>query len=492
MVFCLLAFLSLVSADYVTYYKHPTSSNCDYTISTIAYEPAGVCQNSASDGAASLSGYTSYKIVCTEVFSASFHYYQGANCEGTPFVQAFSGCTTRGPSSSDSFGYCAFSTATIPEPAWLPGVWKTTHSTPTCEVGTEIVLWQDIDLSRYNNLAYSVTMCVPGGYQTWTYTDSNFNTLASVSAVLPLNSGCKNGVYTACYNSLGTASAPCTGASCVTPTVPPYCAANAAASAAAVTSDLTSATSPTSCFSGTVQLDRNELFGGGGSRDTDLEVDQERTYPQNDGIYCIALTAELNYDRAMGPPNKDTPIIPRDATVRIYSSSSNLLLLRAAGPFYYKNMRDYTVCTSNNCNSPFEDACALPDSGYTSRACGGGAFTTPAPSTDDIQCYSTDLATGEVSLQPAAQDNRFCLSFTTVCGSTDLNAAICDTLGVPIGAALRLHGSWSDFSQVLNAGPDPSYYLRLETYASPVFYLRAQASDIVLCNTEGCNAPSTE
>ena len=144
---------------------------------------------------------------------------------------------------------------------------------------------------------------------------------------------------------------------------------------------------------------------------------------------------------------------------------------------------DVSSCTTSACNSPFTDACRVGGTGG-SRTCGIAPNMAPSavmPAAADISCYTT---TNGVTTLSTVRGIRLCIAATISCA-----------------AAKAANASADEFTSMCldtATNPNANAFIRIyinspEGFSPPVYFPSSFfLSDIVICNTAGCNKPDTD
>ena len=258
------------------------------------------------------------------------------------------------------------------------------------------------------------------------------------------------------------------------------------------------ATAPIACYKGLEFYNSSSLYYGGSVLPVPVKV-------VTDNLYCLAVTGECasNAYPCRVETSTGSAYLPAGTTVRFFFGVPSLLALSSSASLF-SNVRDVTVCTTDNCNSPFADTCALSAAGYTSLMCGGGTPVVPTAATTDIVCYANTQAAGALQTTAIA-GNPYCVAATIVCQG-GLSATFCAAQNASVGTAIRVYSDIKSLAAALANSVPSSVTLTKDGLTSLVFGFlyplvgdyspgnptRKMLSDIVICGTAGCNAPSSD
>ena len=177
-------------------------------------------------------------------------------------------------------------------------------------------------------------------------------------------------------------------------------------------------------------------------------------------------------------------------TVRYYTGAASSTALQGSIGGFGVTVFNISTCSTAGCNSPFTDSCSPAVApAYGSRTCGvapGVAPTAVAPAAADLTCFLT--AKGATALSTAGG--------ARVCGSATVSCAAVRATSASALAALGFSDLLKWPCSGANSNGIARVYFNSSTVASTTVaeYLPASSlfSEISLCNTAACNAPTTD
>ena len=198
-------------------------------------------------------------------------------------------------------------------------------------------------------------------------------------------------------------------------------------------------------------------------------------------VTCSLALQALQHDT--GGPCQQLPV---GATARVYGATPGLLSL--ASLVSTLNGVDLVTCTTDRCNNPTTDPCALPSTTtlYGSIMCGAFPTAVPRPSTFDIPCLVSAADGGVALQQTATPDNRYCVSITYSCSATEVSAGAPQCSGRTAGKPFRTYSAAAPTFPITAVAAMSGFYWPT---SNP---LLGQYHEVLLCSTPGCNSAASD
>ena len=281
-------------------------------------------------------------------------------------------------------------------------------------------------------------------------------------------------------------------------TPPPTCATTALPSAPSTT--------PLNCFMGTqdsLASNTSSLFSANPNA---LVFSGPPPNPPQSFLLCAAFTMQCT---ATSCPTQ-SGFLPSGTMQRSYTGFDSFNTAQAAMASI-PGITNVLACTTNNCNAPTGDPCALPTAAkYTSYTCGGkpqlpttqtlappAAPANPATA-PSIACFSnSNSSTGTPTLQATAvPGNIGCLAVSVPCSASDGSGPAPPgdpCFGKSPGTVVRRYDALQALGAVTPIPVLPFISIILSMLA-PQSKANPQLPiyDISVCFTPGCNAPATD